>query len=68
MELVKPSVAQSDLTVIQKISSKNDAIKSKSKNHNSTYQKKVTLIGTATFDIKNLVGTGYISDPPQKFL
>ena len=29
--------------------------------------KKGDTIGTATFDDKNLVGTGYISDPPQIF-
>ena len=27
--------------------------------------KKGDTIGTATFDDKDLVGTGYISDPPQ---
>ena len=39
-------------------------LKIKAKTNNSPYQKDDT-IGTATFDDKDLVGTGYISDPPQ---
>ena len=55
---------ESDLTVIQKINSKNDAVKIKAKTITAPIKKGDT-IGTATFDDKNLVGTGYISDPPQ---
>ena len=55
---------ESDLTVIQKINSKNDAVIIKAKTIIAPIKKGDT-IGTATFDDKNLVGTGYISDPPQ---
>ena len=55
---------ESDLTVIQKINSKNDAVKIKAKTITAPIKKGDT-IGTATFDDKNLVGTGYISEPPQ---
>ena len=55
---------ESDLTVVQKINSKNDAVKIKAKTITAPIKKDDT-IGTATFDDKDLVGTGYISDPPQ---
>ena len=55
---------ESDLTVVQKINSKNDAVKIKAKTITAPIKKGDT-IGTATFDDKDLVGTGYISDPPQ---
>lgn len=55
---------ESDLIVVQKINSKNDAVKIKAKTITSPIKKGDT-IGTATFDDKDLVGTGYISDPPQ---
>ena len=55
---------ESDLTVIQKINSKNDAVKIKAKTITAPIKKGDT-IGIATFDDEDLVGTGYISDPPQ---
>ena len=65
METVKPSLLNSSQT-LQSFKNKQQKmmlLKSK-QNYNSPYQKGDT-IGTATFDDKDLVGTGYISDPPQ---
>ena len=55
---------ESDLTVVQKINSKNDTVKIKAKTVTAPIKKGDT-IGTATYVDKYLVGTGYISDPPQ---
>ena len=50
---------ESDLTVVQKINSQNDAVKIKAKTITAPIKKGDTI------DDKDLVGTGYISDPPQ---
>ena len=55
---------ESDLTVVQKVNSQNDAVKIQAKTVTVPI-KKGDIIGTATFDDKDLVGTGYISNPPQ---
>ena len=55
---------ESDLTVVQKINSQNDTVNIKAKTVTAPIKKGDT-IGTATYDDKDLVGTGYISDPPQ---
>ena len=55
---------ETDLTVVQKINSQNDTVNIKAKTVTAPIKKGDT-IGTATYDDKDLVGTGYISDPPQ---
>ena len=55
---------ESDLTVVQKINSRNDSVKIQAKTVTAPIKKGDT-IGTAIYDDKDLVGTSYISDPPQ---
>ena len=55
---------ETDLTVVQKINSQNDTVNIKAKTVTAPIKTGDT-IGTATYDDKDLVGTGYISDPPQ---
>ena len=55
---------ETDLTVVQKINSQNDTVNIKAKTVTAPIKKGDT-IGTAIYDDKDLVGTSYISDPPQ---